>query len=139
MKVKVLALALLYVVGSFVCGCGTDKSTKEGRYKGREVCGLTVTGDKVEAKVGEEFFIRLGSNPSTGYRWRIVEPLPDMVQLQGHKYIPGTWPPKLGGGCIEEWRFKAVQAGKATVKLEYLRPWDESSIVERRTFTVLTK
>ena len=138
MKAKVLALALLYVLGSFVCGCGTDKSTKEGRYKGREVCGLTVTGDKVEAKVGEEFVIRLYSNTSTGFSWRLVEPLDEMVKLESHKYLPPKVQ-KFGVGGTEEWTFKAARSGKATVKLEYLRPWDESSIVERRTFTVLAK
>ena len=138
MKAKVLALALLYVVGSFVCGCGTDTSTKEGGYKRREVCGLTVTGDKVKAKVGEEFVIRLYSNPSTGFSWRLVEPLDEMLKLEGHKYIPPKVQ-KLGGGGTEQWSFKAARSGKATVKLEYLQPWDESSIGERRTFTVLAK
>jgi len=137
MKAKVLALALLYVLGSFVCGCGTDMNTKEGRDKGREVCGLTVTGDKVEAKVGEKFVIRLGSNPSTGYSWRLVEPLDEMVKLEGRKYIH-TEPLLIGGTGMEEWTFKAARSGKATIKLEYGRG-DESSIWKRRTFTVLAK
>ncbi len=93
---------------------------------------------RIEAKVGQDFVIYLPSNPSTGYSWRLVEPLDEMVKLEGHKYIPPKVQ-KLGGGGTEEWTFKAARSGKATVKLEYLRFSDESSISERRTFTVLAK
>lgn len=94
---------------------------------------------RIEAKVGQDFVIDLLSNPSTGYSWRLARPLPSMLKLQRKRYIPPKVQ-KLGGGGTEEWTFKSVRSGKATIMFEYIRPWEKDSLPAReRIFSVVAK
>ena len=90
-------------------------------------------------RVGEEFTIILNSNPTTGYRWK----LPDnssggIVESLGSEYQPPETQRK-GAGGREIWRVKAVAAGKTTITLEYIRPWEkgvEPAMVKSYAVTV---
>ena len=79
----------------------------------------------ITAKVGEEFTIVLDSNPTTGYSWKLSDNFSGgIVQLVSSSYIPPVTRRK-GAGGEEIWRFKAVAAGKTTISLEYIRPWEK--------------
>jgi predicted secreted protein len=96
--------------------------------------------NRIEAVVGQDFVIALESNPSTGYSWRLAKPLPGMLKLQDKKYIAAE-PQLIGSGGKEEWTFKAVRRGKATIVFEYVRPWEEKTppVKQRRFFIVVKK
>jgi predicted secreted protein len=95
--------------------------------------------NRIEAVVGRDFVIALGSNPSTGYSWRLARPLPRMLKLQDKKYIAAE-PQLIGGGGTEEWTFRPVRSGKATIVFEYVRPWEkEASPVKQRRFFIVVK
>ena len=81
----------------------------------------------VDVKVGTEFALVLDSNPSTGYQWQLALP-PDaaVVRALGSTYHPpATVLPGAGGS--EEWPFRAVGAGRATITLSYVRPWEKDT------------
>ncbi|MBN1506236.1 MAG: protease inhibitor I42 family protein [Sedimentisphaerales bacterium] len=79
--------------------------------------------EHVDVLVGEQFAIRLESNPSTGYQWVLAGSLPPWLELLGTEYTP-TNPGVIGGGGVEEWTFRATGTGSATVMFEYMRSWE---------------
>ncbi len=94
---------------------------------------------RIEVKIGQDFVIALDSNPTTGFSWRLAEPLPGMLKLQGKRYIPNK-PQKLGSGGTEEWTFKSVRSGKVAIMFEYVRPWEKISPPDRRrSFSIVSK
>jgi predicted secreted protein len=92
---------------------------------------------RIEAVVGQDFVIVLDSNPSTGFSWRLASPLPDMLKLKDKRYIANE-PRLIGSGGTEEWTFKPVRSGKATITFEYIRPWEkEVSPQKKRRFSIV--
>ncbi len=71
--------------------------------------------------------VTLESNPSTGYRWEVVETQDSILEQIGKaEYQPSepSDPPIVGAGGWEIFRFKAVSAGQETVQLVYRRSWE---------------
>jgi len=79
----------------------------------------------IESKVGKNVQVRLVSNPTTGYSWKIDSVSPkDVVRLIGSRYEPSE--KKLtGSGGVEVWTFRAVKKGVAQVRFIYQRPWEK--------------
>ena len=90
----------------------------------------------IEARAGEVFAFLLDSNATTGYRWELAE-TPDarVVMEIGSEYLaPDESIPGRGGQ--EKWTFKAVSAGTATLKLQYVRSWEPNAPAKTITYTV---
>jgi predicted secreted protein len=99
----------------------------EGTPARVHVCQVTAGApadtEYVDVFVGEQFAIRLESNPSTGYQWVLAGSLPPWLELLGTKYTP-TNPGMIGGGGVEDWTFRATGPGSTTLMFEYMRPWE---------------
>lgn len=111
--VRILAISLaIFAVADYICAPNTK-------------CNINEDPSMITAKVGETFDITLDSNPSTGYSWKLSDNLTEgIVKLMNSSYTPPETQRK-GGGGKEIWRFKAVAAGKTTITLEYVRPWEK--------------
>lgn len=73
--------------------------------------------------------IRLPSNASTGYSWRVTSPSSPLLRLQRQHYItptpiPGK-PPLVGAPGTMEFTFLAVGMGTTQLRLAYQRPWEK--------------
>ena len=104
------------------------------------------TPEQFETTVGAEFSIVVDSNPSTGFSWKVVEPLDARVAFVSQDYAGGSpvgEAPMPGRGGKATLRFKAVAAGEAKVTLRYARPWEQPGTagVEApvRVYTVTVK
>ncbi|MDR1111951.1 MAG: protease inhibitor I42 family protein [Deltaproteobacteria bacterium] len=87
-------------------------------------------GPEIRAAVGQEFEIRLPSNPSTGYGW-ILSSLPPFLEGLGPgEFLPGR-PGLAGAGGEQVFRLRAVAAGEGEAVLSYRRPWEEPSRAAR--------
>ena len=112
---------------------------QRGRDRGRDRDRRTDELSRIDAVVGQSFVIALDSNPTTGFSWRLASSLPRMLKLQGKRYIPDE-PQLIGSGGTEEWTFKAVRSGRATIVFEYVRPWDNKSPPEKKqVFYIVVK
>jgi len=111
--VRILAaLIAISAVTSYICAPDTK-------------CNINEDPTMITAKVGEEFTITLDSNATTGYSWRLSDKFTEgVVKSLGSEYTPPETQRK-GAGGKEIWRFKAVAAGKTTITLEYVRPWEK--------------
>ena len=92
---------------------------------------LAVTaGDKgktVTVKVGQEVDVSLEGNITTGYSWDLAGIDGQAVALDGkvnykeNKHTAGM----TGAPGMFHAKFKVLKPGKATVKLQYQRPWEK--------------
>ncbi len=95
----------------------------------------------IETKAGETFMIKLESNPTTGYSWRLAELKSGIVEKISNVYKQTATEERLvGSGGIEEWTFKALAKGKVTITFEYVRPWEKDvRPVKTATYLVTVK
>ncbi len=104
--------------------------------------------EEIEVEAGTDFAIALVSNPSTGYSWRLAEPLDEevvelvssefekkSVEIEGEENEEGEI---VGAPGEELWTFTAVAAGEAEIALEYVRPW-ETDVAPEKTITFTIK
>lgn len=75
----------------------------------------------VTLAAGERVMLTLPENPTTGYRWRVVEGGEPVLQLAEDGFTPGGTMPGAGGS--HHWIWQAVRAGQAVLRLDYVRPW----------------
>jgi len=87
-------------------------------------------GRTLEARPGQEIELRLRENPTTGYRWRVVQEAEPVCQLLGTFFKAGTRPGEPG---IHIRRYRVAGSGDAGLKLVYGRSW-ESAKTAARTF-----
>ena len=84
----------------------------------------------MNAAVGEELTVTLGSNPTTGFQWSEDAKISDesVIKQVSHKFVgPGIDKPP-GTPGEEVWTFKALKKGTTTISMEYSRPWIEEDI-----------
>ena len=72
--------------------------------------------------------VTLPSNATTGYHWQLAaEPNPHVVKLVSHRYVaPKT--KRVGAAGKEIWRFRAVGAGTARLRLTYVQAGKTNSV-----------
>jgi predicted secreted protein len=90
----------------------------------------------IAGKVKQPFQIRLNVTSGTGYTWMPQGPLPPGITLLGVFQEPrGKLMP--GGPGQEALVFRADDAGKVRLTLQYLRPWERGvKPAKVETFTI---
>ena len=126
MKIRLVAVGLLVILTVSLLACATpSQGTVSWEVPIDNFMNQKNISDKIEVPAGDTLVVTLGSNPTTGFRWSESAQISDQTILKqtGHEFVPpeGTVP---GAGGQEEWTFKALKAGTATVSMEYSRPWE---------------
>jgi inhibitor of cysteine peptidase len=94
---------------------------------------------RLEVKQGQVVEVRLPSNPSTGYRWVMVEPMPAVVAaLYDASYVPGR-NDVVGSPGEERWTLVAVAQGTGTLRFEYRRPFDAPTVAPAQRASYLVE
>lgn len=112
------------VIGMLTASCGSndDMVVVADRDSGSE---LTVGS-------GDRFEVRLESNPSTGFSWQIeMATLEGVVELVSSVFEEPADSDLVGIPGTEVLVFEATARGSGVLRLEYLRPSDESPIADR--------
>jgi predicted secreted protein/N-acetylneuraminic acid mutarotase len=94
-------------------------------------------GGLIELELGKLLVVTLESNPSTGYRWELLEDNESILKQFGQaefKSPETSEPPMVGAGGWEIFRFKAVSAGQMTLELVYHRSWED--VEPLKTFSI---
>jgi inhibitor of cysteine peptidase len=105
--------------GVMVVSCGGDDAQ-------RQVIEQRDSGSEVSVEVGDEFEVRLESNPTTGYGW-VVAAQPDVVDLLTSDFeAPDT--ELVGAGGVEVLVFEAMAPGSGELRLEYVRSFDDPPV-----------
>ena len=132
-SVVVILLGLLLVLG----GCGPVNDLGTGS-SAEVALDAEDGGSQVEVDVGQILVLTLESNPTTGFRWEVVEAEDSILRQSGEaafKVASEQDPPPPGSGGAEVFRFEAVGAGETQLALVYRRPWEEG-VEPLETFAV---
>jgi inhibitor of cysteine peptidase len=99
-------------------GCGDDA--------GEQTLSETDANTRFLVESGDVFTVVLESNPSTGYRWDLVEPLPrEVLRLSGDSIIESDDEELVGASWLQQMEFEAVGDGSTFIQLWYIRPFDD--------------
>ena len=90
-------------------------------------------------QVGQQFILRLPSNPTTGFRWLLRDSAPQVLQSLGPEVYSNPEDEGLVGSAgISTWRFKVAKAGEGQLALTYERPWEVGVVPAQRFDCALT-
>ena len=94
----------------------------------------SANGQEVTVRVDERFEVALSENPTTGYRWRIVDSAPAICTLTRDHFAAARKLP--GSGGAHRWIFRAVNTGEATIEMEKARKFETAGTVEHFRLSV---
>lgn len=138
-----LALAPLACASSEETNDPVSTPDEEGS-SADELKSLEVTdadnGKTVTATKGQNLYVKLQANPSTGYGWVVTQTDRTFGYPAAEKFFPNG--PGVGSGGISRFLWKTGGAlnmvGSHTVKMEYKRAW-ETNVAPAKTFTFTVK
>ncbi|WP_339082263.1 protease inhibitor I42 family protein [Pseudomonas sp. TMP9] len=129
MVVPRLTLALSLVL---LTACVQTPSSITLEQRQQNKCPLSL-------QVGQQFILRLPSNPTTGFRWLLRDSAPQVLQSLGPEVYSNPEDEGLvGSGGISTWRFKVAKAGEGQLALTYERPWEVGVVPAQRFDCALT-
>jgi inhibitor of cysteine peptidase len=93
------------------------------------------SGGQAILAVGQELALQLEANASTGYRWELGTPVPEVLSVvDGGTYREALDPEaRVGSGGSTSFVFRAVRPGKGVLDLVYRRPWESGVAPARST------
>lgn len=79
----------------------------------------------IDLRIGQELFVRLPANRTTGFQWALADTARTVVAPQSTQYVQDV-PSGLavGVGGNEYWRLRAIAAGSRLLVFVYRRPWE---------------
>lgn len=113
---------------------------------GPEVAGVQIGGDprilqepadgvEAEIRLDKRVEIRLKSNPTTGYYWQLVDPIPVGLRLLDERYVADPAPEGItGSGGTQIFLFQGDRTGQHDVFLSYQR--SPSDVAEARKINI---
>ena len=113
---------------------------------GPEVAGVQLGGDprilqdpedgvEAEIRLDKRVEIRLNSNPTTGYNWVLMEPLPVGLRLVEQSYVADPAPEGItGSGGTQVFLFQGDRTGQRDLHLSYQR--SAADVVQTRRLNI---
>ena len=127
-----LILCLLLLLNIYVCEDSKVRVFTQNDAK-----------NEIKVRLGEEFSIKLRSNPSTGYTWTFLnqEEIKEsliLLRKYSEKTQLGQKRILIGAGGFLYFHFKALEVTNGTVpiKLSYSRFWMKTKSIPTTTFKV---
>ncbi|MBN2309978.1 MAG: protease inhibitor I42 family protein [Candidatus Hydrogenedentes bacterium] len=137
---------LLTLVCALAGGCGgppgpaPEASTPRGNAAERVIDeDALASGSELTVTAGEVFQLALRENATTGYRWEFGAPYDEAIlKLLDDTVETPDSPGRVGVGGTRRWRFEALAAGTTTVRLRYVRPWEQDAEPARQAALTVT-
>lgn len=83
--------------------------------------------------VGQQFILRLPSNPTTGFRWLMRDSATQVLQSLGPEVYSNPEDAGLVGSAgVSTWRFQVAKSGEGQLALTYERPWEVGVVPAQR-------
>jgi inhibitor of cysteine peptidase len=118
----ILAVAVLALAA---CGDDDDSGSAEQTFTEAN------SGEEVQVDPGDRFEVQLESNPTTGYSWVLdEESTGGVVSLEDDEFVePDS--DLVGAPGTQVFTFEAVESGTTTLRLEYVRPFEDDPVAEQ--------
>ena len=140
-----LTLVALAALTSVACASPTEddqvSSPSEEGDPEDELRSLSITdadnNKTITVTRGQGILVKLGSNPTTGYKWTVASTDRTFGYPSAEKFFP-SGSGAVGSGGLQRFTWKTTSplnmVGSHTVKLEYKRSW-EGNAPPAKTFT----
>lgn len=121
-------------------GCMGNLNTE--RFSGKtQTPIILIANQEIQgiAKIEQPFLVEVESNPSTGYRWLIVN-RPELIKcVQVLK--EQVFPDDIQGGRVgapgkQQWQLKAKCSGIQRIQFEYRRSWEGPQVMPQSKATL---
>ena len=121
--VKIRLLVTVAMLGSLLlvgCGPRNPPSSQTLQVPMDDVLKQSTITQNVTLGVGNTLTVKLGSNYSTPYRWKIDTKIGDSTILKqtDHRFVQPT-SEALGAPGTEVWTFEALKPGSTTITTSY--------------------
>lgn len=83
-------------------------------------------GQSVALVTGKMLIVELPGNPTTGYEWTVVQNDASLLQPEEPAYEPDS--SAIGSGGLYTFKFRALKAATALLRLTYRRSWEPDAI-----------
>ncbi|MDD5038600.1 MAG: protease inhibitor I42 family protein [Dehalococcoidales bacterium] len=138
-RISVLIVISILLLPLMILGCKSEKSPETSvpaLHGGQEAKMIELSTDDfmaqnhitrdIELIRPGSLIVSLGANPTTGFEWGEAEVSDSsVVAEQSHNYVPPqTEGTVVGAPGKDVWVFDSQQAGTATIKMSYSRPWE---------------
>tara|TARA_R110000868_G_scaffold25848_3_gene100252 strand:+ start:26637 stop:27215 length:579 start_codon:yes stop_codon:yes gene_type:complete len=111
---------------ALLTACAQTPSSVTLEQKQQNKCPLSL-------QVGQQFILRLPSNPTTGFRWLLRDSAPQVLQSLGPEVYSNPEDAGLVGSAgVSIWRFQVAKAGEGQLALSYERPWEVGVVPAQR-------
>ncbi len=136
-------LFILLITQIISTNCHKSEAQNQVLANNQALDSSTDSSSLYAVNLGDSITIQLTSNPTTGYSWAWLNKSAGnhIVDTFNVKYIPDTPKSKgyTGYGGREIWHFKTQKKGETTVKLGYLRSWENQPPVAEKTLHITVK
>ena len=102
----------------FSCGCMSEKMLELSEKD---------SGRTFHVETGSFITVKLFSNPTTGYQWKFASPFdPVLLGLCRDSFISSSASDRMKSGApgYRILKFEVIAPGKASLDLQYVRPWE---------------
>jgi inhibitor of cysteine peptidase len=120
--IRIFALAGLLVVT--LSGCSASSSLT-----------LDDNGERVALAPGDTIEVTLEGNPTTGFRWELVDSDPTVITTEGEAVYETQDAELVGAGGAWTWTLVAQQPGECVVQFGYHRSWEDEQPEATFSFT----
>jgi inhibitor of cysteine peptidase len=87
-----------------------------------------------QIEVGDKIYVKLCSNPSTGFKWSYEMSVDNVIKEEGYDFEePDSH--VVGAPGKEVWTFEAIEKGTTVIDMEYSQTWD-GGIKDEWTYTI---
>jgi len=135
MKIKFVSAAIVSALTLNACMGLSQQSHNEADFSSQKP-STSNRVDTLNATVGQEFEIKLGANPSTGYNWLISKLDKNFLEVTGQDFVPNAPAGVVGSPGTAVFKLKALKAGTTELTLQYKRSWSPD-VLESKSYKIV--
>jgi predicted secreted protein len=123
----------LLLASLFVAACTTGGASMSDRVLGESDAGIVLL------QMGSQFSVKLPSNPTTGFQWKVAISNENMLIRQGEPvYTPSPAEASaVGVGGSEIFTYRIADSGRTTLQFVYSRPFETGPPAKVVTYNVV--
>lgn len=123
MKRKHFLVVLLLLLTVFMLSCITSRDTHVEISCDDFAKNPTSIRNDLQIEVGDKIYVKLCSNPSTGFKWSYKMSGDNVVKEEGYDFEdPDS--NVVGSAGKEVWTFEGASTGNAEISMSYSQPWE---------------
>ena len=125
MKLRIIALFIIIVVTFPMLSCiVTSRDTHVEISCDDFIENPTSIRNDFKIEIGDKLYVKLCSNPTTGFEWSYEMSRDIAVMEEDHDFEEPEDENIVGGAGKEVWTFEGVDEGNTEIFMEYSQSWD---------------